>query len=791
MYKSLRIIVWLLLWCTATAVVKAQDVDAQGNLWIVTLDKSRSMTDTSLGYKNYVFNTLLDTALYSNIDFTKDAFVFYNSGLLYMPGKNFQKSKVPHYLKRENRSKKEFRKQFIRKATRRNEPLQFANANEFERSFQRIYGRWDTKNFPYATSFVSLIQPMTLASFLEDYKELDLQQYHQIIVCSITDDADQTDQWLQDYKTVRKFMPNKQHEIDSTLNTLIYNSFNANSTGRGVFSEVFPPIEKNGKPKLFAYAYNTKQELNQSKTVEKTITINSQKNDTLTLRLNSEATQHHIVKLDAIVVNNELLQCTYPIILQKDSIHYIPATLHSMWNNAISLHGVGQQMYTDDVLGKRIRKEIINEAHTRVFAVSSPLHSASLLKIGALLLIVLFLWIVSIVYRRKLPKCIIVSPSGEVTQIKNGFKRSATKQKIQYAGFTREENRFASVRLKHRFVSYSQMAVDTSSSKKWIAVLSKKNLLFLNDIDVFQFQKRDTKHIQGVETAFHAKIRKKYGKKYTIHFIAYPTTNTTLNFTIKNDRSQNEYHIHTAVIDDEAFKTELTLQNERMISGFFLKHEISTTEEYMLLCNKTKNNILFINLLQPYASKTFSPIQLLKQYKIELTDNSDIKTLLQQEAILLQKELKQQGKKGKLTTYLQDEVGTNQLLAIAHPFFPVNLSLSSNEDRTTNIRLPLFNSVNYQKEKIAKNALRIKIERPTNVTIAPYSMQLLWHPHAEIYNMHLTDRKQYALNGKHYLNIGNPDTITLDVTKNNNEYTIQCQGQTIKTNVQEYYYKHI
>ena len=97
----------------------------------------------------------------------------------------------------------------------------------------------------------------------------------------------------------------------------------------------------------------------------------------------------------------------------------------------------------------------------------------------------------------------------------------------------------------------------------------------------------------------------------------------------------------------------------------------------------------------------------------------------------------------------------------------------------------------YQKEAVENDTFRIKIERPSDVTIEPYSMQLLWHPHGELYEMHLTDRKEYAINGKNYLDIGNPDTITLDVTKNNDQYIINCQGLPLETNVLDYFYKPI
>ena len=794
MYKPFRILILLLWYCASTSVLNAQDIDSQGNLWIFTLDKSRSMTDKNLGYKTYVFSKLLGAKLYANIDFSKDEFVFYDSGVVWMPGSSFNPKSVPSYLKRENRRKEKFRDRFIRQATKSNTPLQFNDPAAFEQRFKRIYGIWNTKNFPYATSFVALIQPITLASFLEDYKELNLLKYNKIILCSITDDADQTDQWLQDYKTIRKFVPNKQHEIDSTLSALIYSPFNVNSKGRGAFAAVFPPIEKNGKPKLFAYEYTTRQGLMQPAGVNSSVEINTSERDTIELTINSLTSKSHLIKLDSILVNNELLQVSYPVILKKDSIQKIPVSLNSVFDNTVALRGFGQQIYTDDLLGERIQKVTINENHSGIFAIHSPLHRSSLYINGTIILAIVLFLIGRFIYKLHLPKCIIIGPSGETTIIKNGFKRFEQKKKIQYAGFTKAFNIISSVRLKNHFVDNTQLNVDTSSSKKWIAVISEKNLLFVNDIEVYQFQKGDSKQIQGVETAYHAKIRKKYGDKYAIYFIPYPSSDTQLNFTMKEDPSQNEYSISTAIIDQNMFNTVVDMQNERMTSNLFLKNDISTTTNYILLCNKIQDgntSILYVNLIQSYSLKTFLPIQIVKQYKIKLNKTDDLEELINYEAAALEKELKQQHQKAKLKVYYKKGSDTYALLAVNYPFFPVNLSLCSKETNASKTQLVLYNSVTYDKEAVEKNTLRIKIERPSDITIEPYSIQLIWNPHASVYGMHLTDRTAYAINGENYLDIGNPDTITLDVIKNNDQYTLKCQGHTLQTNVQDYFYKPI
>ncbi|MEM6685801.1 MAG: hypothetical protein AAF617_08465 [Bacteroidota bacterium] len=751
------------------------------------------MTKTSPNYKKHVFDKLLDTALFSEINFDTDTFIFYNSGIVYYDAKKFNKDVARARLIRENSSRTSFLDAFIRIPEKSQKPMQFKDAKAFEAHFRAMHNVWDFKNFPYCYSFVSLIQPMSLAAVLRDHKDLDLQQFQHIIFCSITDDADQNDQWLQDYKTVRKYIGNKQQEIDSILSNLMFSEFNGNSKGLGSFLSTVPTIEENDKPKLFASIYKTRQGQTEKATKD-AIKVMTEHRDTISVRLRAFLTQIHLVKLEAILVNDELVQLPYPLLLKKDTIQKIPLKLNRFSSNTITFRGIGQRIYSDSLLGKRIKKVIINENHGGIFAVNSPFHHTWLYRIGAAITLLLLSWLAYFLYKLYQPKCIIIGPKGATTIIKNGFKRHKQKKKIQYASFTKNEDTFASIKLKNHFITNEQFPVDhLAEETQWITVITRKRPLFINkDIDELYFDKGDEKNEQGTETEYHEKIRKKYGKRYAISFVPYPAVDTVFSFTMKDDSLQNEYNILAASIDPSEDNTTVEHQNANMISTVFLHNEIPTQTEFMMVCNRMQHNnisLLYINLIQAYSLKTFSPIKVLKQYKIQIDATDDVEQLINHEKAALEKELKHSHKKVLLKVFHGKENTPDTMLSIQYPFFPVNLSLCSKEEFGATVRLPLFDSISYPADTVENNQIRIKIERPSDVTIKSFSIQLVWHPHATIYDMHVKDRRAYAINGENYMDIGNPDTITLELIKDNHQYHIDCQALEYPTNVLDYFYK--
>jgi hypothetical protein len=628
------------------------------------MDKSRSMTNKDLGYRKYVFNKLLDKQLYSKIDFETDTFIFYNSGIVSYTATKFNSQVARARLERENRSSRSFLDAFIRIPKNSTKPIQFENAKQFEAHFRSMNRVWDFQNFPYCYSFVSLIQPMTLAALLRDYKNLNLQNFNKIIFCSITDDADQNDQWLQDYKTVRKYIPNKQQEIDSILSKLMFSQFNANSKGLGSFSTYFPAIEKIRKPKLFASQYETRQGQKETTPIKNAIIISTEQKDTISLRIKALLSGNHLIKLDSVLVNDELVQIPYPLLLKKDSIQKIPVSLNKLTSNTIALRGIGQRKYIDSLLGKRIQKIVINENHSGIFPVNSPLHHTWLYRIGAAILLLLLSWLAYFIYKLHQPKCIIIGPKGATTIIKNGFKRSQKKKKIQYAGFTQNDDSFASVKLKNHFITNEQFpAENPSDDTQWIAVITKKRPLFMNDgLDEYYFEKADQNNYQGLETEFHTKIRKTYGKRYAITFVAYPETDTVLSFTIKEDAAQNEYNILTTVHQTPTTSNAIELENASMISQVFLNNDVATETAHAMVCNLIEHEnitLLYINLIQTYSLKTFLPIQVLKQYKIKIDTSDNLEELINHEKVALEKELKRLHKKEKSTYSADKKVQTH------------------------------------------------------------------------------------------------------------------------------------
>lgn len=790
-YKLIILIIFSIL---PFSKLQAQDVDKLGNLWIFTLDKSRSMTDKKKAYQNYVFSRLLNNELFSQINFLKDEFIFYDSGIIYMPD-NYNESEIKPLLIRENNIEEHFTKRFIRQSKRESTPVFLKDTSHFKKNFRTTYGSWTVENFPYTKSFVSLIRPLTLASFLQDYEHLDLLKYNNIILCTITDDADQNDQWLTDYKTIRKFIPKKQEEIDNTLNTLIYNSFNSKSNGHGEFKEVFPPIEKIDKPKIFAYSYQTKQGLLLKESDVFSIKIEVQQNDSISLMINEFNSKNHIVKLDSILLNGNLLKLSYPLIIRDIIIEKIPADLETMKSNTISLYGFGQQIYKDSLLGNRIRKVIINETHTPIYAPSHPLHTSTLRSLLVILISIIILLISYFVFNLYRVKCIIIGPLGKRIIIRNGFKYFKKKKKIQYAAyvFFPFMNTSKRIKLKNHFIKNDFLVINNDSEKKWITILSKKALKLKNN-KVKRFEKRSSKSIQGLETIFHNEIREKYNSSYHIYFLEYPSSETSVHFSIENDRSQNEYSINMNNIESAAIPNSIVTMNQLVISDFFIRNTIPTYNNYIMLCNELIINdkrFLTINLIETYTLKAFFPVRILKKYSFSLNENDSVEKIIKKEKIQLRRELKLRFYEKIKTHYNSDNLTRQEgiILPVSEPLFPINLYLCSDEQTDIKVKIEIYNSITDGNLSTIDNVSKINIERPRNLFIEPYSMQLLWYPHSGIYSMNLFARKQYAINGENDLDVGNPDMIDVEIVKTDAFYTITiCQGKPLKTNIHQQLY---
>ena len=283
-----------------SGAVQVVDKDSLSNLWIVTIDASGSMVwDANKRYRikqkykisQQVIQRLqkYDLEWIADIDYAKDHFLFFTSGLL--KGRHFDIRKLNTIAALDS--------SFIHLSD--TTLLSFKNQAEFRASLAQHI---EKPTYSYQFSLVSLIRIFSLVKAQKYLQKQDItQDFNKIFLLSITDDADQNDQWLTDYKNVKKYAPAKLPEINATIDRYVFNPFNANTQGTGKFTELF---YDNAIPHIILYEYSTLQAQNDTIKTSNLLEVQALSEDTVAIALTLEKLAgNHIdfVQVDSLYVN--------------------------------------------------------------------------------------------------------------------------------------------------------------------------------------------------------------------------------------------------------------------------------------------------------------------------------------------------------------------------------------------------------------------------------------------------------------------------------------------------------
>lgn len=245
--KNLRVtfIFILLLIVTSSYGIEYQDVQKMGDIWVVTIDKSGSMRfgGSPSAIAENVYNRLLKGECFSSADFSKDRFLFLTSGYSYSKdvGLGNELTRAPS-----------LGGAFIHATD--NKIYSFGGKEECASHIRKILAEND---YNHQLSFVSQIRLFSIVHAVNKLKkDNETQSFHSFKILTITDDADQNDQWMNDYRTLKSCAPNKVKEVNDSTAKYIYNSINGK--GNGNLNELFSD-EKN-IPHIWVYQYQSKEQ---------------------------------------------------------------------------------------------------------------------------------------------------------------------------------------------------------------------------------------------------------------------------------------------------------------------------------------------------------------------------------------------------------------------------------------------------------------------------------------------------------------------------------------------------
>lgn len=413
------ILMMVLCWCTYSVRAQRvlQDADSLGNLWVVTVDLSGSMIDGGHFPGNNVRAKaqylarqikprLLHGQTFDSVDYNHDEFLFFTSG--YLNGK----------LKKNEPSLDSC---FIHHTD--GQVYKFESRDEL---VAHLCGLLDYSRFhyKYKQSFVSQIAPFSAVKASRYINRNHWgTRYKSMYVVTLTDDAEGTLQWMNDFNNIRKWDVGKAEEISDITSHYLFNSLTGK--GKGRLTEL--SADENGHVHVRSYRYELLDAA--PKTLMGDDVVAAKARNGHEVHLEVPSTYHHdsvrFVQIDSIRVNGKIYRVGKRFVPDEDGVVEVEYDV-KRFRNDFTLYGSVQLAYRDTLWGMHLRK-----AHFEQQAHLMPGRTISHLVIGIVggVLLVAISLIVCLVWLPKTKLMSIVVGSREYVVLHNhhrNWKREGT-----------------------------------------------------------------------------------------------------------------------------------------------------------------------------------------------------------------------------------------------------------------------------------------------------------------------------------------------------------------------------
>lgn len=319
--------------------------DSLPDLWVVSFDMSGSMLDRRIRSNLNNIPDMLNSLIASHGNKNKDRFLLLKSGA------SIKK------LVEDNRNANEYTDM---------ELVSYLIHDDYSimdffgmlRKVQQLCG--SNSDFQYDMSFTSLVRPLSVYLAGKNGK-VDFTQYNRVFHILITDDGDINDQWLQDYKWMKK-MAHKNFACYNRILPSVATSefdFTARKTGKFVEIETLDQTQ----PHIYLTQYVTYEEGHPDKVspIDSLLVIADFQKDAIAFAMKPFGDHIGFVYIDSCRINGHgtaVARHIYP----GDTVNVeYPKEYCSLFGNTISVKGQYQEQYDDDVLGNRARTVDIDD----------------------------------------------------------------------------------------------------------------------------------------------------------------------------------------------------------------------------------------------------------------------------------------------------------------------------------------------------------------------------------------------------------------------------------------------
>lgn len=377
----------LMVLCGCSGSVGAQrtlqDADSLGNLWVVTVDLSGSMIDgghfpgNSVRAKaQYLARQLKPRLLhgqtFDSVNYSRDEFLFFISGYLYGKLKKNEPSLDSCFIHHTDGKVHRFKSR--------------------DELVNHLCGLLDYSHFQYKykQSFVSQIAPFSAVKASQYISKNHMgTRFRSMYVVTLTDDAEGTLQWMNDFNNIRKWDAAKAAEISDTTSLYLFNSLTGK--GKGRMTEL--SADENGHVHVRSYRYELLD--GAPKMLLENDMVDAKARNGHELRIAVPATYRddsvRFVQIDSVRVNGKMYRVGKRFVPDEDGVVAVEYDV-KRFRNDFTLYGSVQVAYRDTLWGMHLRKTYFEQqAHLM------PARTISHLVIGAgggalLLFILLMVW---------------------------------------------------------------------------------------------------------------------------------------------------------------------------------------------------------------------------------------------------------------------------------------------------------------------------------------------------------------------------------------------------------------
>lgn len=403
MKKILPLIV-ILLTLLPVSAQEIKDVRDMGDVWVVTVDKSLSMLDygNASTIARNVYSRLMSGDCLASADFEKDRFLFLTSGI------KFERVST---IGTELKAAAPFDQSFIHATD--GILYSFPDKQACAVHVRDLVGG----GYKYNLSFVSQIRLFSIVHAVNLLKSRgESASFDGFKVLTITDDADQNDQWMMDYRSLKSWAPKKVQEVNDSTSKYVYNVLNGK--GNGNLEEIFADDGK--APHLWVYDYRSKQQDVPESELE-LLSLNAADGRTIRAVPKTRRIQGDDIlffHVDSLKVNGKVVVSDESF---RDTLRKESRFDNAFKLNRTEIRGYAQVEYDDEVFGKHCR--IVPFVQKGV-ALSQKLETLLTVLgiLAGLCLLGLLAWLLLI--RPNLKLFTIHSALGKKTVVKRGFAKN-------------------------------------------------------------------------------------------------------------------------------------------------------------------------------------------------------------------------------------------------------------------------------------------------------------------------------------------------------------------------------